>query len=348
MAEWVRAAEVQLTLHRWMTSQQGARWIHHWIGAEAASAARSAHVSDETKASMYRILGQVEPYKLLSASAIWVSPEICEVVDAARRGFKPESMEREDFIVHTGFLYFAKPLYTRDRNGNTCSVGAISWCPIKIEAEKDEHPEDADFVEGAATGTMSTLQEEAKRSKPDDRWGMSIAMYSSAYAEEDDFAPEHREAMRTMGACELVPLHFTVVEFGDTLDDGQLYDLDGRYTGADEWWQLVQSCLRMMQQRIAVPVEAALDRASRRRWERAGMTPPEVLIIRLRRPSSRKPKDDEHKAVEWTHQWIVDGFWRDQWYPSLQRHRQIYISPYVKGPEDKPLVVKRRFYKWDR
>ena len=347
MAEWVKAAEVQLTLHRWMTSQGGERWLRHWISAEAKAAATATHTSDETKAHMYRLLGQVEPYKLLSADAIWVSPEICDVVEAARRGFKPESMEREDFIVHTGFLYFAKPLYTRDRNGNTCSVGAISWCPIKIEGDADPEPETVDFVEGKTTGRISSYREEAASTKPDDRWGMSIALYSSAYADEDDFAVEHRDAMRNMGACELVPLHFTVIEFGDTLDEGQLYDLDGRYTGADEWWQLVQSCLRMMQQRIAVRVEGSLDRASRRRWEREGKPPPEVLIIRLRRPASPK-HDGEPSTVNWTHQWIVDGFWRDQWYPSLQMHRQIYISPYVKGPADKPLVVKKRFYKWDR
>jgi len=41
--------------------------------------------------------------------------------------------------------------------------------------------------------------------------------------------------------------------------------------------------------------------------------------------------------------------WHDQWYPSEQIHRQIWISPYVKGPEDKPLIVRpRRVYQWER
>jgi len=41
--------------------------------------------------------------------------------------------------------------------------------------------------------------------------------------------------------------------------------------------------------------------------------------------------------------------WRNQWYPSLSQHRQKWISPYVKGPEDKPLVVRpRRVYQWTR
>ena len=56
----------------------------------------------------------------------------------------------------------------------------------------------------------------------------------------------------------------------------------------------------------------------------------------------------EGEPVNWTHRWLVDGFWRSQWFPSLGRHRQIWISPYVKGPEDLPLVIKKRYYKWDR
>ncbi len=27
-----------------------------------------------------------------------------------------------------------------------------------------------------------------------------------------------------------------------------------------------------------------------------------------------------------------------QWYPSIQQHKVIYRGPYVKGPEDKPLL----------
>jgi len=38
----------------------------------------------------------------------------------------------------------------------------------------------------------------------------------------------------------------------------------------------------------------------------------------------------------------TDGFVRmhkvRQWYPSEQRHKVIYRGPFVKGPEDKPLL----------
>ncbi len=38
----------------------------------------------------------------------------------------------------------------------------------------------------------------------------------------------------------------------------------------------------------------------------------------------------------------------DQWYPSIQDHRQIWIHPYVKGPEGAPFVVKPRAWEFTR
>jgi hypothetical protein len=42
------------------------------------------------------------------------------------------------------------------------------------------------------------------------------------------------------------------------------------------------------------------------------------------------------EGPDWQYRWITRGHWRNQWYPSLGEHRQIWIAPYVKGPEDKP------------
>ena len=40
----------------------------------------------------------------------------------------------------------------------------------------------------------------------------------------------------------------------------------------------------------------------------------------------------------WNHRWVVRMHKVRQWYPSEQRHNMIYRGPYVKGPEDKPLL----------
>ncbi|WP_255312534.1 hypothetical protein [Rhodococcus tukisamuensis] len=37
---------------------------------------------------------------------------------------------------------------------------------------------------------------------------------------------------------------------------------------------------------------------------------------------------------------MVRGHWRHQWYPSVQRHVPIWITDYIAGPENAPIVVR--------
>ena len=286
MADWTKAAELQLELHRWQTSEKGAHWMQAW-GDRVC-------YGEPFKLDMYRTLLLAEQHKLLTAEAIWVSPEMCEIVQMARESFQPEPIMAPDFIVQNGFCFFDKPLYMNDRNGMTVSIGAISWCPYVVPGG-------------------------------DEVSGMAIGIYSSAYAEQDTFSATHRTYMQ-QGVPSLIPLHFNVVAFGETFGEGDLYDIDGNYTGADEWWRTVQVALRLMQQRISDRYEERLPRPDRRRMQRAGSGIDEVLVIRLRRPSSHG-NHEESGSVEWTHQWLVDGHWRWQPYGDGVK-RQIWISPY--------------------
>lgn len=311
MAEWAMAAEMQLDLRHWLESENGRRWGRVWVNSVSA---------EETgRKDLYEALILAEAQKLLTADAIWVSPDMCQVVQAARDGFQPEPLEMADFIVPTGFLYFSDPIYMLDRHRRTVSVGGISWCPFIVE----EH------------GNVTDVH------------GMTLTLYTSALAPEDEFRDAHRRLMKDYGAPALTPMHMTIVRFGEQIDRGDLEDDLGQYTGADQWWKTLQTALRLMQQRISTRTDTPLPRSTRRRYKRSGVEVKEMLVIRLRRPVTKRHDESLH-PVEWTHRWIVDGFWRSQYYPSLGRHRQIYIAPYVKGPEDKELIIKKRFFKWDR
>lgn len=89
------------------------------------------------------------------------------------------------------------------------------------------------------------------------------------------------------------------------------------------------------------------NRAVRRRLVRMGQPARPVRVITLRRPV-RREADADGIPVDWTHRWIVSGHWRNQWMPSIGAHRQMWIHPYLKGPDDKPLVVKNKLYRWIR
>jgi hypothetical protein len=89
-----------------------------------------------------------------------------------------------------------------------------------------------------------------------------------------------------------------------------------------------------------------LPRHQRRQLERINASKEEVTVQinvvtlrhRLVKPEHQvKPPED---GVEWKHKWWVSGHYRAQWYPSDKSHKVIWIAPFLKGPEDAPLLEK--------
>lgn len=103
----------------------------------------------------------------------------------------------------------------------------------------------------------------------------------------------------------------------------------------------------LMGQRLAQTGEARPDRATRRRLEDTFARDRQVRVVTLRRPTQRTDPDEEH-TVDWSHRWMVDGHWRNQWCPSTKEHRLTFIAPYVKGPEGLPFKEKDRVMVWKR
>jgi hypothetical protein len=115
----------------------------------------------------------------------------------------------------------------------------------------------------------------------------------------------------------------------------------------------------LLNQTITQKRPGEIERPARRRAERAKI-PARVTVVELRRIRGRE--SEEPSLVEWSHRWIVRGFWR--WQPVSDRHplaqpntgqtpsgdwvARIWIAPYTKGPEGKPLVVTEKIYRLGR
>jgi len=115
--------------------------------------------------------------------------------------------------------------------------------------------------------------------------------------------------------------------------------------------RLLQTFWILSSQRIAQAEVRQADRPTRRRAQRANFAIPEdgIRVVTLRRLEEHRQADDgPHGMVDWSHRWIVSGHWRNQWYPSDEEHRPKWIEPYPKGPDDKPLVLKDRVYRFSR
>jgi len=104
----------------------------------------------------------------------------------------------------------------------------------------------------------------------------------------------------------------------------------------------------LMQQTIVVQTPEKPRRHVRRRLKRKDSPLHEkmVKIVRLRRVRHRETPKGESQPVDWSHRWVVSGHWRLQ--PTNQGVKRIYIMPFVKGPEDKPLLIKETVHVLDR
>lgn len=100
----------------------------------------------------------------------------------------------------------------------------------------------------------------------------------------------------------------------------------------------------LLNQTVTVLRTEDVDRATRRRAGRMKI-PAQVTTIALRRSEYAGAKPEGESMVEWQHRWIVRGHWRWQACgPGRTERRRIWISPFVKGPEDAPLKVSAKLY----
>lgn len=105
---------------------------------------------------------------------------------------------------------------------------------------------------------------------------------------------------------------------------------------------MLNQTITVTSQRPAHPAVAAI--AKKAKIPKAQQ---KVTVVELRRREVVRDPDADGgaRAVEWSHRWLVRGFWRWQTHgPAMSRKKRIWIAPYLKGPEDKPLLVREHVY----
>jgi hypothetical protein len=65
-----------------------------------------------------------------------------------------------------------------------------------------------------------------------------------------------------------------------------------------------------------------------------------VRVVTLRQPKNNGKPGEVGDGRDWSSRWWVRGHCRAQWCPSTKSHKLIWIAPYLKGPEDKPIVQR--------
>jgi hypothetical protein len=117
------------------------------------------------------------------------------------------------------------------------------------------------------------------------------------------------------------------------IKEGPAIELDGAMTLLRQY---VFSLMSFVNQKIVKTYSVLPDRSQQRRITReSGKDHPLVTVVTLRH--SVEGNKVAPVARNWQCRWFVRGHWRKQWYRSTQSHKAIWILPYVKGPEAKPL-----------
>jgi hypothetical protein len=296
--------------------------------------------------------------RYLAAADLYVlTPQMCDVVVAAALSLTVhdlELMDADDLAGRSGLVVLPYPLLITTIGGNLADDRAYGWHTPASYVLPDEHGtiRERDAVHIAVYHDthgpvrpptfLQFLREAQQRGTPLPPLLLDAvrnAPFHSGGDAEATLAWLQRAAREVDGDARA-----QAAALG--LDENRIEEerLDAEYASGDPIndvddlfaVKFLYAFWRLCEQRITAIDPAPAGHAAGLTAQRAGVSP-EVRVVRLRhaeRPATDGPGDGR----EWHHRWVVRMHKVRQWYPSELRHKVIYRGPYIKGPDDKPLL----------
>lgn len=304
------ALDLQLDMLRWSETDNGIDYIASLYSEDAP--ARGLLSEDNAVRAGLLINHMI----LIGGETFAVTDEIANVLEYAADSIPAYPLHDSDMPSHSGFVVFERPVTVRDSFGKPMSVKAIGWASV-INGGSGQITMLAEAPAGADTGIAAMLWTDP--TNPADHL-------------HDEYLEEH--LAEKLAARHMLPPHGYLAACGGLWQHGALPEEDG------DVLRLLRAFFRFIQEpwvdpRLTVPSRAARKRALRRKVE------PQVHVVQLRRKAG-----GPHGAavgtgtVEWSHRWLVRGFWRMQpCGPGRMLRRPTWVREHIKGPENKPLVI---------
>lgn len=279
------------------------------------------------------------------AEPVFVAHDVCQIVEAAMESFQPEPVLPQDPFTLCGFALLSHPIKIRDARGLDIPIKAVGWLPMLAEARGDQG--------GMVLPGRETFTQEMVERSP----GLWVTFWVSYDCDPHALLPENDGQMydeqgRSVGQvlhdmnphARLQMINSFYVAYGKKTWTMRPED-DPHGAAARAQWKLIQVLWRLGQQ--LVPVRERAARAARRDARRHNIEREHITVVKLRRASNPRLLG-EGDGRQLDHRHIVHGHWKPVWYPSLGEHRQRYIMPYVRGPEDAPLRINDRVFEFVR
>jgi hypothetical protein len=286
--------------------------------------------------TMTRQLFDQERERWREAELFYVSKPMLDLARSAALTLPSYKMEASDVPSRHGVMVFDGKLgtgraespyakYPEGRRGEELPIYAVSWGPAYKNYRKWDGP--------GVWMTFYTYADDA----------IALDRAKGRYSEDVI------RALRNMLGPFMLDDEFQY-PFGVFNDGADRIEMASQIRGDHKggWGAIVRTVWLLMNQAVTSSDTVAADRASTRRIERAGEIAKTVRVITLRHHSAVDPNADDSAGREYRHRWIVRGHWRNQWYPTQDRHVPIWIAPHVKGPETAPLLMGEKVYAWTR
>jgi len=270
-----------------------------------------------------------------AGEAYRVSPEMAAVTIHAARGLdEDDKVDRSLAPTPCGIVRFDHPLPAIDARGVHQKVHWITWGP-GVVVRKNAFGQDVEEPSVVVTAWNDTAD-------PDE--------VSERLLNSDD--PKQREAYRSiMGRWSMVGM--TTMPHGRSLGPSEI-DPEAQYAESiisagdtpiayTNVMRYLHALWLLLDQTITdVRPEHLRTSVAKKAWKKN--LPGRVTVIQLRR-TANEGKTAGESSVDWSHRWLVRGHWRWQACgPGNAERKRIWIHPFVKGPEDKPLVVNPKVY----
>ena len=301
---------------------------------------------------------------LSMAEPVYMSMDVWNIIDHARSSFDPEPVRINDAFTPHGFMLLPKAFLINDaeaNDGDVVAVRAISWMTVMDEDDPNVGcfwiSYYSSIEDDIALGRVTTDRDEAEArtkftpevvAKLRSMGGGFSLMHTFQWSFGDK--PWDTEEAGKVWACKechklCTHMHNPECSHGVTpvLDSHceEMFLEDARERGKAQV-QLIQTIWR-----IAAQVRKFKERAPRGVWRdanRKGVEQKDVTVITLRR--DRDAREFEPTGRELSVQFVVRGHWRNQ--PYKDGVRQIWIAPYIKGPEDAPFKESKRVWEFVR
>jgi hypothetical protein len=240
---------------------------------------------------------------LLLADTYWVSRAVQPLLDAGARSVPATTRITERFAPSRhGYAQFEEPPDVIVTDGESGKLTAIQWANLPVRLRNGS--------DAAAYWLFCYI----------DIIGRPVPAYWTSWLLSETFA-EARSREEEVRASNITPTDTSTLDWIVRL------------------W--ASFCL-FTSQRILAYSSVQVERHVRKRVARAGWEPSRLVrVVKLRRKEQMADARKTGEPADWSCQWVVRGHWRQQFYPRQQHNRPIWITPYVKGPEDKPLKPPR-------